>query len=395
MNILSVNNTTDLYGASRCLERVFTRFVEGGHEVHVVLPGNGPLVELLRSKGIQVHIQTGLSVFDRSQVGSILGCLRFLLYFPISVVLLIALILRYSIDVVHTNTGVLPSSGIAAMLTGTPHVWHVRELFAEFGWLWKPYERYISLFSSVIIAISRCTRNQFDFAIRNRVHVIYDGLDETAFEVNPERRDAFRNSFPTDKLLVGVVGRIKFHRKGQEVLVRAARLLKERHPRVHYVIVGSTALGNEEHETRLRSLIASLDLENDFTFVGDVEDPMPVFAALDVAVVPSVQPEPFGCVVIEAMAVGTPVIGSRCGGIAEQIIDGSSGLLFTPGDPDALADRLERIINDGLLRERIIEEGLQRVHDVFRLEDTCRHTLALFDRVKRPEFRTLPGGGAL
>jgi glycosyltransferase involved in cell wall biosynthesis len=181
--------------------------------------------------------------------------------------------------------------------------------------------------------------------------------------------------------LVGVVGRIKWHRKGQEVLVHAAALLRDRYPNAHYVLVGSASPGNEDHETRLRELISSYGLDDAFTLVGDTQDPASVFAALDVAVAPSVQPEPFGCVVIEAMAAGTPVVGSRCGGIAEQIVDGVTGLLFTPGDAKALANALRCLLDNPMLRERMAEEGLRRVRNTFPLESTYRAMAALFDQV--------------
>jgi glycosyltransferase involved in cell wall biosynthesis len=386
MNILSVNNTADIYGASRCMERVLGRFAKGGHEVHAVVPEQGPLVELLEAQGVRVHIHRGLPIVDRSQLKSWWACLKSLVLFPISVIWLAILALRFRIDVIHTNTLVMPSPAIAALITGRPHVWHVREMMGEFGRMWKLYQRYISILSSAVIAISNCTRDQFDPGPRNKVQVIYDGLDGTVARVEPSRRDAFRSSFQSDKVLVGVVGRIKWHRKGQEVLVRAAALLKKRHPQVHYVLVGSPAPGNQEHETRLRALIAASGLENDFTLAGDIDDAISVFAALDIAVVPSVQAEPFGCVVIEAMTAGTPVVGSRCGGIAEQIVDGVSGLLFTPGDYAALADALDRLLNDRTLRDQMADQGFQRVRSAFSLDSTYLHTAALFDQVAAAGF---------
>ena len=86
--------------------------------------------------------------------------------------------------------------------------------------------------------------------------------------------------------------------------------------------VGTPAPGNEEHELKLREMVKALGVEDRVVFFGDSPEPITVFSALDIAVVPSVQTEPFGCVVIEAMAAGTPVIGSGSGGIAEQIVDG-------------------------------------------------------------------------
>jgi glycosyltransferase involved in cell wall biosynthesis len=386
MKILSVNNTADLYGASRCMERVFGRFAQDGHEVHAVLPEHGPLVGVLEARGVRVHIHRGLPVFDRVHLRSFAGCLQFLLFFPISVLRLVKLILCLRIDVVHSNTIVLPSPCIAAIITGRTHIWHVRELLGEFGKLWKPYQRYIYLLSSAVVAISRCTRDQFDPDLRGKVHVIYDGLDEATATADPSRIAAFRNFFRSEAPLVGVVGRIKWHRKGQEVLVHAAALLRDCYPNAHYVLVGSASPGNEDHETRLRELISSYGLDDAFTLVGDTQDPASVFAALDVAVAPSVQPEPFGCVVIEAMAAGTPVVGSRCGGIAEQIVDGVTGLLFTPGDAEALANALRCLLDNPMLRERMAEEGLRRVRNTFPLESTYRAMAALFDQVAGPQL---------
>ncbi len=386
MRILSVNNTADIYGASRCMERVFSRFAEAGHEVHAVVPERGPLVPLLEARGIHVHIHPGLSIVDRAQLRSLGGGLRFVLQFPISVLWLAQLMLRLRIDVVHSNTVVIPSPAVAALLTGRRHVWHVRELLGEFGSLWRPYQRLVHRLSDAIIAISRCTRDQFETSLRDKIAVIYDGLSEADSIVTPSHRDQLRSLAPEGSTLVGVVGRIKFHRKGQEVLVRAASLLRERYSHARYLIVGSASPGNEDQVTRLKGLIAELGVDDLVILAGESDDPASVFAALDIAVAPSVQPEPFGCVVMEAMAVGTPVIGSRAGGIAEQIVDGDSGLLFTPGDAESLAEALDRLLSNPELRSAMAGIALRRIHTTFSLDGTYQSMVSLFDRVGGPSI---------
>jgi glycosyltransferase involved in cell wall biosynthesis len=383
MKILTINNTADIYGSARCLERVFSRFAQDGHEVHAVLPKRGVLTEHLEAQGVHVHIHPRLAIIERAQFRSLGGVLRFLFSYPISVLWLAGLIVRLRIDLVHTNVSVIPTPAMSAFLTGRTHVWHVRELLDEYGWVWQPYQRYMHLLSSAIIAISYCTRDQFIPQLRDKIHVIYDGLDATVTTPDPVTVDTFRKSFVSNGLLVGVVGRIKFHRKGQEVLVQAADLLRARHPDVHYVVVGSAAPGNEEHELRLRSLISTSGLDQTVTLTGDVVDSASVFAALDVAVVPSVQPEPFGCVVIEAMAAGTPVVGSNNGGIAEQIEDGVSGILFAPGSAQDLAQALDRLLTDAEYRQRTSEEGRRRVRNAFSLESTYLSMAALFEELTR------------
>ena len=386
MKILSINNTADMYGASRCMERVFSRFVSDGHEVHAVLPERGPLVALLEAQGIHVHFHPGLSVVDRAQLSSIRGMVRFLVQFPCSVVWLAWLMVRLRIDIVHANTVVLPSPAFAALLTGRTHVWHVRELLGEFGALWGPYQRLVYHLSDAVIAISQCTRDQFAPALRGRISVIYDGLSAVDREVDAAHRDSVRRLAPEGATLVGVVGRIKFHRKGQEILVRAASLLRQRYPRVHYLVVGSASPGNEDQVVRLKQLISELGVEDIVTLAGERDDPPSVFAALDVAVAPSVQPEPFGCVVMEAMSVGTSVIGSRSGGIAEQIVDGVSGLLFAPGDADDLAAGLDRLLGSQDLRQALANNAKRRVETMFSLDGTYTAMMGLFDTLSGPRI---------
>src|ERR1700736_2396539 len=102
MRILCINNTADIYGASRCVERVFGRFAKDGDEVYVVLPETGPLVGLLEARGVTVHIHKGLCTIERAQLKTLAGVLRFVLLFPYSVFWLAALMVRLRVDIVHT-----------------------------------------------------------------------------------------------------------------------------------------------------------------------------------------------------------------------------------------------------------------------------------------------------
>jgi glycosyltransferase involved in cell wall biosynthesis len=196
-------------------------------------------------------------------------------------------------------------------------------------------------------------RDQFDVELRSKCVTVYNSFGLGAADVDHEAAMRFRESVGNPELLVGVIGRIKWVRKGQEVLIKAAALLAEQYPEVRYVIVGSVWPGNEDHLVRLKELIEQLGLTQKVVFTGDVKNPRDVYAAFDVTVVPSVLPEPFGRVVMESMAAGTPVIGSRCGGIPEQISDGETGLLFEPGNERELAAALQKLLSDGELRTRM------------------------------------------
>lgn len=371
MVILSVLNTSDIYGASKSFLLMMRPFSRDGHRVHVVLPGDGPLVRLLGEHRIVVHVFTSLAVIDRRECGSVWGKLMFCLRYVYSICWLSALILRLKVDVVHTNTAVMPAPALAAWLTGRKHLWHIREFFSEFPGIWRFYQRYMWLLSTTIITVSDAVRDQFDPCFREKCTTVYNGLRNEDLAVNLDRAREFRSDAGDPELLIGVVGRIKWVRKGQEVLIKAAAILSDRFPEARYAVVGSVWPGNEDHLVRLHELIREKKLEGKIIFTGDVEEPRDIYAAFDITVVPSVLPEPFGRVVMESMAVGTPVIGSRCGGIPEQIVDGLTGLLFDPGHEEGLASALAQLMADKGRRLRMGEESRRYIR--YRFVDSMEH----------------------
>jgi glycosyltransferase involved in cell wall biosynthesis len=377
--IVSVHNSADTYGASRCLVSLFSLFVQEGHEVHIVLPGNGPLVSLLTQHGIAVHIHPGLIIIGRAELSSIRGRVNFLLKFPLSVLSLLLLILRVRADVVHTNTAVLPTPALAAVLTGRPHIWHIREFFSEFPFVWRFFQRYIVTLSDGIVAISHAVEEQFQPRNRSRCRVIYDGIEDV--RADSVTAESLRSSFGGPTFLIGCVGRIKFLRKGQEVLVRAAARLRETHPDIHYAIVGSVSPGNEDHLVRLRELITSLDLDSRFHLLGELLDSRTLYPAFDLTVAPSVMPEPFGLVVTESMAAGVPVVGSRCGGIPEQIIDQQTGILFPANDHVALSKAIVNFISNKDFRLSAGKKSRLRFLDFFTIRKSYNQVAELFAQV--------------
>jgi glycosyltransferase involved in cell wall biosynthesis len=367
--ILLVHNSADLYGASRSLLRLAASLPEGGWYPYVVLPEEGPLAERLRAMSIPVAIHPDLRVITRKIYSSPASLARFLIGAPRSILRLRSLILRTQARIVHTNTGVIVSPAIAAAMARVPHIWHIRDWFQEFHHIWPIYDWYVRRLSARVICVSRAVAGQFSKS--DKVIVINNGLPIGEFDVDQlALRSQFRSSteIPGDELVIGTVGRIKFVRKGQEQLVEAARLLRSRGVRARFLVVGTVAPGNEDHEKRLRALIRSYDLESSFILTGDMADPRPAYAAMDVFVLPSGQPEPFGGVVLEAMAFGLPVIATAIGGSVDQVADGESGFLVPPGDPAALADRLTLLISNAELRSMMGRRGRLRFESKFTLE---------------------------
>lgn len=379
--ILYIHGASDLYGASRSLLRLVTRIDRRRFNPCVVLPDDGPLVGALKRSGVPVIIMPSLSVVTRHVFHS-LRLLQFLLRLPLSVLALASLIRRERVSIVHSNVGVAVSAGAAAKLAGVPHIWHVRDSFREFGVLWKGYARYI-LWSSVrVVCVSHAVAAQFQPG-SPKVVVVHNGLPLEEFEgVTDARVERFRNKYDLlGKRLVGVVGRIKFQRKGQEIFVQAAQLLKDKFDDVRFLIIGSPFPGNESHLQRLRELIEELRLCDRVILTGDVDDIQAAYRSLDVLVLPSCQPEPFAGVVLEAMALGVPVVGTRTGGTVEQIEDGISGLLADPDNVEMLAGAIERLLTDRGLRESICDAAHARVAERFSFETMWQKLEALYASV--------------
>ena len=183
-----------------------------------------------------------------------------------------------------------------------------------------------------------------------RIRIIPNGVDLSEFAGLPTRQP---NGQEANLLFVG---RCYPRQKGLEYLVRAIALLPSRRT-VKLSIIGEDWGGVEN----LRLLSRAQGVERQVTFRGPLTrgEVIRAFASTDVFVLPSLF-EPFGIVLLEAMAAGVPVVASRVGGIVEVVEDERTGLLVPPADPTALAGALERLISDPSLRRVMGAEARRR-----------------------------------
>jgi glycosyltransferase involved in cell wall biosynthesis len=378
--VLYIHNSADRYGASRSLVRLCRALPRPAWQPVVVVPEDGPLLAELAATGAKTHIVRGLGVITRPAVATWDGRVRFAARALRSAAVLARFIRRERIDLVHTNTGVIVSAGLGARLAGRPHVWHVRDWFQEFGGVWPVYARYMRWSADEIVAVSRAVASQFPSA--DGVRVIHNGfsLDEFVLPASAALEFRERHGFG-DAFLVGCVGRIKAVRKGQEVLVEALALLAAEGRRPRCVIIGAPSPGNEAHLVALRQLIEARGLSAQVALIGEIPDARWAYPALDVLVLPSAQPEPFGGVVMEAMAMGVPVIATAVGGSVEQVAEGETGLLVPPGDAPALAAAIARLMDDPSLRRRMAAAGPARIREHFDLGQMVSRLLAVYERV--------------
>jgi glycosyltransferase involved in cell wall biosynthesis len=180
---------------------------------------------------------------------------------------------------------------------------------------------------------------------------------------------------------VVAVGRYQ-EEKNHQLLLRAAALLAPRRPRLRVLIVG-------EHgpaERSVRDLVTELGLESVVTLIGPRTDVADVIAAADLLAHPSSR-EALGLVLVEAMAVGTPVVATAVGGVPAFISDGENGLLVPPGDADALAVAIERLLDDEALRRRLAAAGRVTYEARFTLDRMVEGYASVYLSVARATRR--------
>jgi len=290
------------------------------------------------------------------------GLIPFLIY---SVWRLTELMRHYRIDLVHTNSLVIIDGALAARLSGVPHVWHAREVFTEdspyhflFGHLGHRIAlSLIDYLSDRIIAISSAVGHSLGHTDRLfRSIVVYNAVEVSVTETSAAReRIRQMLNIPNGVHLVGEVARLA-PIKGYDDYVRAAAQVHQEMPNTRFVAVGDAL--SEAYQQSISELIARLGMDQDIILMGFRHDVADIMGALDLLVLPS-HYEPFGRVLVEAMAAGKPVIGTKVGGIPEIIENGTNGLLVAPGSPDALAGAIIRILQDPDMARRMGAAGRQ------------------------------------
>ncbi len=229
-----------------------------------------------------------------------------------------------------------------------------------------------------VITTSRFMRDSIAATIgggRDKISVLPNVVDTGLFKPGHATE-------PSDEVVF--VGRVA-EEKGLLTLIEAMpRVLREA-PGLKLSVIGPEQGRTERggYGRRCQQLVASLNLEAHVSFEGEVDnDRLPErITAAKAVVVPSVWGEPFGLVALEAIACGVPVVASRVGGLPEIIDQGETGMLVPPGDPEALAEALARVINDGALRRNVHQLGPRIVAERYTRDVIGDQLLAVYERL--------------
>jgi glycosyltransferase involved in cell wall biosynthesis len=281
--------------------------------------------------------------------------------------------LVYLANAVTTNLdGIL-----AGALCGLPIIVHEKGL-RRIG----PIERLLSRWIDTVIGMTEeVTAHARAKGVRaRRFLTIYDGIDCEAFA--PGGGAAVRREFgiPAEAPLVGIVGHLQ-RWKGQLLVVEAVARARARHPDLHCLIVGGVHRLGEDYAAEVRARIAAEGLEGHVILTGARRDVAACMDAMDVVIHSSTRPEPFGRVLIEAMALSCPVIAPRLGGPCEIVADGHTGLLVPPRDAAALGDAIAALVGDRARCAAMGRAARERVDQMFDIGHHVHAVEQVFDEM--------------
>ena len=331
------------------------RLASRGHSIVAVVCPDSPLHHKLNEYGIPVYA-------FRPAVDYL--C-------PVTAVKLAHLFRKHSITAIHLHrTQDLGTELLAADLAGVGK----RVFTLQMESSRRKRDIYHRWAYSRLTKVLTITERMRKLVIKNvavdpeKVETLYYGIDTKEIRSHAEPKETIRErwNIPADTFVVGIVGRLE-KQKGQELLLQACAKLKDKIPNLRLMIVGDETVGQSGELQRLKKFANELSLADQVVFTGYQNPPGVIVPVFDVSVL-ATRKETFGLVILEAMALGVPVIATNAGGVPEIIEDGVNGLLVTPDDSGALAKALMELYEKVDLRQRLATAGKQAVETRFSIE---------------------------
>lgn len=223
--------------------------------------------------------------------------------------------------------------------------------------------------------------------IAKKTAVVHYGLDAACFQPDEEKRARFRKTWkvPDDYVAVGLVGFID-RWKGQDVLLQAVLSLRGQVPRLKVFIIGGPRGGLVESDCRqyqaeLVAFVEQNGLQDVVSFTGHLDVNDGALDGLDILVHASTEPEPFGMVLLEAMAKRKAIIASAEGGPLEIFTNGADAMLVPPRRPELLAEHIRMLAADPVLRQTLGERGQHTVRERFSADAAVRQLEQHYEEV--------------
>ena len=317
-------------------------------------------------------------------LGVLLGALQSginLVRFCLTVLSHARLLKRDRVRLVHLNNSVTSNHDwmLASMLARVPCVSHERGMNERYSAM----ARWCAPRLSAIICISQAVHDKLveRGVARRNLHLVHNGLDPTRVVPGRSAEDV-RRAFGLEagQPVIGMIGNIRWW-KGQEVVIRALPAIVRRVPNVKCLFVGETAASDRQYAERLQDLTRELGVDQHVVFTGYCANVADALSVMDVSLLASITPEPFGRVLLEAMAMSKPIVASRAGAVTEIVEEGVTGHTFASSDAEELAVHVLDLLEHPGRARAFGAAGYERLVSRFHLDRNVEQTMAVYARI--------------
>ncbi|MEK7143073.1 MAG: glycosyltransferase family 4 protein [Patescibacteria group bacterium] len=360
MKVLEIIGDSTLAGAPRHLLSLLENLNLKKFELYVICPP-GPLAGEIRDlkKSIEVETVPMRSKLDISSIKTIRSLIK-----------------QLKVDLIHihgTRAGFLArlsAVGMKVPVIYTEHLWtkqyRLKNIFKnqiQLIGLW-----FLDIFTTLNIAVSQAVKDfMIDSQISHpgKVRVIYNAI------AAPRKQAKI---FSSDKIILGTVGTLNFQ-KGIQYLIEAMPHVLREFPKIRLEIVGEGP-----HKAHLEKEVEKLKLSKTVFFTGFVKDIQNKMSEFDLYIQPSLS-ESFGLAIVQAMALGIPVVATNAGGIPEVVTTGKSGILVEPGHPKVIAEAIIELLRDKPRAKKMGKLGAEEAKIKFNLQDMIKETEKIYEEV--------------
>jgi glycosyltransferase involved in cell wall biosynthesis len=385
-SILFIHQSAELYGSDKTILYFISDLDKTKYFPVIVLPFDGPLKTELEKNNIKVVIAPVLKLYRKMFTPS--NLLKFIKEFRQGIKTLDKLNQEHDFKLVYSHTLAALIGILFARKRKIKHLWHVQEIIATPKVFNFAFKKILSIkCNHKIVYDSIATMN---FWIKNnrtltqKSEAVWNGIEiNKKIAISNSEIIAIRENYfnvTSNEIVIALVGRINGW-KGQQLLLSAFNLLSKKYSNIKLVFLGSAPPNQEKFEIDLKIKIKEYDLDSKVVLIPFQKEIEKFWNSIDIAVVPSTEPEPFGMVVIEAMLAKKPVVASNHGGPTEIVDNNKTGFLFEPNSIVSLEKELEKLILDNHLRKTFGENGYHRVLDHFSLQSHVNHFEKIFEEL--------------
>ncbi len=386
-SIIYLNKTSQMGGAEISLFHILRMLSGDRFRFQVILPSEGVFTQRLQMYGIPFRI------IRMRRIRISLNPIFYLLLLFELIYLTLCLMVVIKREKRRKSMGIICANSLydciyavpAAKLTRTPLICHIREIIPD-GWKWRMWLIFLYLTSNKIVAVSNAVKERIaqNRGAFNKTEIIYTGVDIEQFSSGVQSGYILRRQFKLiDKLLIVNIGSLTFW-KGQDLFLKAASKIRYSFPQAKFMIVGTVLYDKDiSYFEYLKRLTGSLGIDKEVIFTGWRNDIAKILTICDLYVHSAISPDPFPRVLLEAMACGKAVIAPYCGGIPELIHDNINGVLYPPGDIEAMSAAISSLLEDkekrlrlGLTASRYVRERFNIRKHLVEMEDLYQRVCA-------------------